>query len=133
MIVRKCANIDCQVQLKTAPEIKTGLCLDCQAMLDKKNTYAGLCWNCNSITLIGEIPKRLIGVLNEKYLFTRKCSNCIGTHKDNIEWLTFQKLEPFHRLAVNQEGKLCWEESKLSLDHQNQGSHGAERKNINNP
>lgn len=104
MITLHC--VACERPITTAPEIKLRICTHCHDLLKAKDSYAGICWNCDRITLIGQIPRSLKGILNEKYLFTKQCSKCTGNQEDDIAWVTFSKFKPNHQLTVTEEGKL---------------------------
>lgn len=91
MRVEKCEL--CETVLSSTSELASGLCTRHIELLGKDDVIVGVCWNCNSITHHQEIPEYLNDSFTEKYLFTRKCTHCNGTPKDNIAWITFEKFK----------------------------------------
>lgn len=84
----------CGAVLSSSIELATGLCVEHQKLLGRDNSIVGMCWNCNSVTLIQERPRHLREAFTEKYIFSKKCSKCGGTKKDNEDWITFNKFNP---------------------------------------
>lgn len=103
--VRRCTLDYCKVPLSTLTEIRTGLCDLHQKELESNKHYVGVCWVCNRITLIDEIPHKLKRVFKDKYLFTKGCTHCTLGGDDNA-WLTFDRFEPSRQLVVTPEGRL---------------------------
>jgi len=96
----------CGCELNAASEIATGLCTRHISLLESNKYYTGVCWKCNRITLIDEIPRRLKDVFKDKYLFTKECARCTGNTMDDVNWVTFAKFEPINPLTVGIDGKL---------------------------
>lgn len=103
--VRKCSLDYCQNSLSTLSSIATGICEEHQKELESDKHIVGVCWSCNRITVIDEIPHKLKRVWKDKYLFTKGCTHCTIDGEDNA-WLTFDKFEPEEQLYVTAEGKL---------------------------
>lgn len=103
--IKHCSLDYCKKPLSTLDSIVTGICTDCQKDLESKNHYIGICWTCNRITLIDEIPHKLKRVFKDKYLFTNGCSKCTLDGIDDA-WLTLNRFEPKEQLVVSPEGKL---------------------------
>lgn len=103
--VRRCSLDYCKVPLSTLTEISTGLCDPHQKELESNKHYVGVCWVCNRITLIDEIPHKLKRVFKDKYLFTKGCTHCTPDGEDNA-WITFSRFEPSGQLVVTPEGRL---------------------------
>jgi hypothetical protein len=82
------------------------LCEEHQKELQSDKHLVGVCWNCNRITVIDEIPHKLKKVWKDKYLFTKGCTHCTLDGEDNA-WLTFDKFTPTEELVVTPEGKLA--------------------------
>lgn len=101
----KCDN--CETALNTAHELASTLCESCRTELERKDTYAGVCWHCGRITLIQEIPRQLKGILTEKYLFTKACSHCTGFDGDDIAWITVKTYQPDFKWVISGDGELC--------------------------
>ena len=96
----------CYESINASSEIATGLCDRHRSLLESKKYYTGICWNCNRITIIDEIPHRLEQVFKDKYLFTAACSQCSGNPLDDIKWVTFNRFKPRHRMTVGEDGKI---------------------------
>lgn len=118
--VRKCSLSYCDNPLSTLSSIATGICEEHQKELQSDKYSVGICWDCNRITVIDEIPHKLKRVWKDKYLFTKGCSQCKIGGKDN-NWLTLSKFEPSEQLCITTEGKLVKvprnkKEAELNLD-----------------
>lgn len=96
----------CESALISPTEIATGLCARHQQSLADDKCFAGVCWTCGRITIIEEVPKKLIGILTEKYIFTAQCSKCTGDPKDDVKWITVEKFIPPQPLTIDEKGKL---------------------------
>lgn len=96
----------CYEALNAASEIATGLCDRHRSLLESKKHFTGICWNCNRITIIDEIPRRLTKVFKDKYLFTAECAQCSGNPLDDIKWVTFNRFKPDHRMTVGVDGRI---------------------------
>src|SRR3990172_9830472 len=106
-----CTIDQCDNELKTFREVATGICeLHRNLALSNKH-YVGVCWNCCRITGIYEIPRHLIGILNEKYIFSRGCSNCSPEPDADINWITIKK-HTGNYWAIDEDGKLLLELSE---------------------
>lgn len=103
--VRHCSLDYCNTPLSTLTEISTGLCDQHQKELESNKHYVGVCWVCNRITLIDEIPHKLKRVFKDKVLFTKGCTHCTTDGEDNA-WITFSRFEPEKGMVVTPEGKL---------------------------
>jgi hypothetical protein len=108
MKVKQCKLDYCETELTSLGEVATSLCDWHRKLLEAKNSYAGVCWNCGRLQVIQEIPRHLRGAFTEKYLFSHGCSQCTPDIKD-YEWLTFSKFEPKKRLAISPTGQLVEE------------------------
>jgi hypothetical protein len=103
--IKRCSLDYCKKPLSTLDSIATGICPDCLKDLESDNHYTGICWVCNRITLIDEIPHKLKRVFKDKYLFTNGCSKCTLDGTDDA-WITFDRFEPKEQLVVNPKGEL---------------------------
>jgi len=103
MKIPSCSYIACRKSLLSVDEIVTGFCVEHLNQLLSDKHYAGICWNCGSITLIMKSPE----YLSEKYIFTKTCTECVGkTIQDNGQWITFGKSKIPTLFSVDVNGKL---------------------------
>lgn len=101
-----CAVLECHNILNSFNEVTKGICHQCINLMTDSNHYVGVCWNCDTIIGIYEIPRRLERILTEKYLFAKKCHNCSHDIGNYLEWITVKKYShPFH-WAIGKDGKL---------------------------
>lgn len=112
--IKRCSLDYCRKPLSTLDSIAMGICPDCLKELESNNHIVGICWACNRITLIDEIPPKLKHVFKDKYLFTNGCSKCTLDGEDNA-WLTLDRFEPKEQLVVSPEGKLITVPRKKGL------------------
>lgn len=103
--VRTCSLDYCKNSLSSLSSLGTGLCDEHLKELQSDKHVVGVCWNCNRITVIDEIPHRLKKEWQDKYLFTKTCSHCAENGKDNA-WITFKRFDPKEELVVSPIGKL---------------------------
>jgi len=103
--VRKCSLDYCTNSLSSLSSLASGICDQHQKELESDKHLVGVCWNCNRITVIDEIPHKLKRVWQDKYLFTKGCSHCTLDGEDNA-WITFKRFNPTEELVVTPEGKL---------------------------
>ena len=84
----------CKEPLSSSIELGTGICTACNKLLEKGKGYATICWNCNSITSIQEIPRHLKGAFTENVVFSPKCGRCGGTKEESEAFITLSKFNP---------------------------------------
>lgn len=102
---RKCSLDYCTNQLSSLSSIAMGMCEQHQKELESDKYLVGVCWNCNRITVIDEIPRKLKDVYKEKYIFTKGCTHCTIDGEDNA-WLTLKRFQPKEELVVTPTGTL---------------------------
>lgn len=110
----QCSLETCNNELKTFDEVKTGMCNACRNLVESRRYYAGVCWNCCRITGIYEIPRRLEGILTEKYLFSKGCSQCSSDPDADIDWITVKK-DTSTSWAIDKYGKFLGAHSKKDI------------------
>ena len=103
--VRKCCLDYCTNSLSSLSSIAMGICEEHQKELESDKHLVGVCWSCNRITVIDEIPHKLKRVWKDKYLFTKGCTHCTLDGEDNA-WLTLDRYEPTEELVVTPGGVL---------------------------
>lgn len=108
-----CTVLDCHSELKSFEEVATGICSEHSNLLTSNKHYVGVCWNCGAITGVYEIPRRLKGILQEKYLFSKSCSKCSNDIDANTNWITITKLTRTHPWAIDVAGRLSRVDSKI--------------------
>jgi hypothetical protein len=85
-----CSSKFCKNPTLSVKTLWYGLCDKHIKLLNEDNVYIGICWDCNSITMVGkktiEIP--------DKYLFSKGCEFCknedlLSSFDDRgIKWMT---------------------------------------------
>ena len=88
----------CENELITFEEVLSGICDGHMQLLKQDKYYAGICWNCSRITLIGNRFRtvRKPGTnkrfeeefIKDKYIFSKGCVHCTGSEKSNVDWMT---------------------------------------------
>ena len=84
-----CNSINCNQVLNSMDEVKATLCESCQKNIIKENFYVGVCWKCNSITLVEKRPE----YLKDKYIFSKGCVKCTNKRENNVSWITLKGKE----------------------------------------
>jgi len=92
-----------------------GICESHKDLLLSKGHYGGVCWSCGRITGVYEVPRRLEGILTEKYLFSKGCSKCSKEIDADVNWITIKKFTESHDWAINEKGKLLKVESDRQI------------------
>ena len=114
-----CSLTDCDNALKSFQEIAQRICDKHIDLLSSNKHFVALCWNCDRITGIFEVPRRLRGTLEGKRLFSRKCSKCSTTHNAEEAWITIKSYESPFYWAIDEKGILVRVEAKLErIDEQ---------------
>lgn len=110
-----CCIGECDAVMKTSEEVTTGICSFHRNFLTRFGFFIGVCWNCNRITGIYEVNHRLIGILTEKYLFSKFCSHCSNEPNSETSWITVNKHESDTRWAISSDGRLVRQTFKPTL------------------
>lgn len=101
-----CTCTDCHNELKSFREIALGICEEHRDLLLSNGHFGGVCWNCGIITSVNEVPRRLQGILTEKYLFSKGCSKCSKTVNADMDWITVKKYTEPYDWAIGKDGRL---------------------------
>ena len=114
-----CSLTHCNNVLKSFQEIAQRICDRHIDLLSSNKHFVALCWNCDRITGIFEVPRRLKGTLESKRLFSRKCSKCSTIHNAEEAWITIKSYESPFYWAIDEKGILVRVEARLErIDEQ---------------
>lgn len=93
-----CSHYRCGVLLRGIEEMRFGVCEPHLKLMESKRNFIAICWNCGSITLIGDRQE----VIRDRYIFAKGCKLC-GNEEDSIQWMTIRP-EVISNLSVNSKG-----------------------------
>jgi len=109
----KCCIGECDSEIKSFEEVATGICSFHRNFITRFGYFLGICWECNRITGVYEVNHRLIGILTERYLFSKGCSHCSNEPSAETSWITVSKHESNTRLAISGDGRLVRQTNKI--------------------
>lgn len=96
-----CNSYGCQNHLDTIQEMVMGICSAHINLLRKEENFAGICWQCGSITLIESKTQGKDLFIKDKYIFSKGCRRCTGDERQNIEWMTIPKEDLNNKVLSN--------------------------------
>jgi hypothetical protein len=98
---RYCSCYKCNNYIGEGWSALFGVCPAHLMLLLDTHYYIGICWNCGSISYIGD----RVYVIRDKYIFSRGCKVC-GNEDLSIQWMTLneQSSRQLSRYAVDHNG-----------------------------
>lgn len=91
MQAQRCDCYGCLNNLTTFDEVMSGICDDHRRLILDDDNYAGVCWNCCRVTIVG--PRRSHKgelIIKDKYIFSKGCRHCTGKEESNVDWITIK-------------------------------------------
>lgn len=103
---KECCVNNCPNQILADEEIATRMCTFHINLLTRRGYFVGICWDCDSITGLYKIQRRLLGILTERCLFSKGCSKCSNNPNADTTWITILKYKPTTCWAIREDGQL---------------------------
>lgn len=91
MQTQKCDCFGCDNELRTFDEVMSNICDSHRTLLEDDDNYAGVCWNCCRVTIVG--PRRNAKgkmIIPDKYIFSKSCRHCSSDEHAGIDWMTIK-------------------------------------------
>ena len=108
-----CSLTNCNNVLNSFREIAQRICDNHINLLSSDKHYVAVCWNCDRVTGIFEVPRRLRGTLEKKRLFSRTCSKCSNIENAEEAWITINTYNAPFYWAIDKDGILVRVVAKL--------------------
>lgn len=77
--------------LATIEEFVFGLCSEHINLIRDNEHFAGVCWQCGTITLVEPKEQGKDLFIKDKYIFSKGCRHCTGDEESNLDWITIPK------------------------------------------